>query len=106
MIDIGMTQISKQLQKEWLELRGTVKVDGFYKSKRIVILDRYSLREKAVRYSSPAAGIWRWRIDSSIYPIFERENRFTAIAMDDTKIYNAIIFDYLSLYLINVTVNL
>jgi len=105
-IDIGMQQISKQLNKEWLEMRGTVAADGIYTQKRVAILDRYSFRQLAIRYSSHIDGKWRWRTDAALYPLFERENRFMAIATDEKKIYNAEVFDYLSLYEINVTVNL
>ena len=101
-----MKQVSKKLQKEWLELRGTVKVDGKFGEKRIAIFDRNNLIKTAVRHSNKKDGIWRWRVDEAIYPLFERENRFMAVAMDDTKTFNADVLDYLSLYKINVTVNL
>ena len=103
--DMGMQQISNKLSKRWLEIRGSVNVDGKGERKRIAIFDRSSMSTKAMRYSD-GNGYWFWRIGEKVYPIHERKNRFLVLALDDTKTFNAEVYDYISPVLVEITLDL
>ncbi len=103
--EIGMQQVSKKLEKTWLEIRGEVKVNGKPATKRIAILDRRNLRRMAIRYSNKD-GMWFWRIARELFRLKEIQNRFMVLAIDDTKIFDAQVHDYITPVLVKTTINL
>jgi len=96
----GLRQISSQNYKQWLEISGIVKVDGKPKRKRILVVDRLT-GEVDVIYSD-AEGKFIWRADESVYE--QNEARFLVLTLDDNKIFNAEVADFITPAIVNVNV--
>lgn len=93
--EIGIEQISKRLECIWLEIRGKVMTEGLPSRKRIAILDRYNMNRIAICYSDPQTGKFFWRVQPIGFTLYAL-NRLLAIALDDTKVFNAQVYDYLT----------
>ncbi len=93
--EIGIQQVSKRLECIWLEIRGKVIVENQPARKRIAILDRFNMNRIAMCYSDPLTGKFCWRAQPVGFHVYAL-NRLLAIALDDTKVFNAQIYDYLT----------
>ena len=100
---VGAILKSRTQYKEWLEIKGTVKADGIPKRKRIMVLDRYTTKMDIV-YSNYKTGEYIWHADKKNYN--DIQNRFLIIALDDTKTYNAMVYDYITPVTAKITVKL
>ena len=98
----GIRQVSKQIYKDWLEIKGTVKVDGKPKRKRIMIIDRQ--RGKIDIVYSNSEGKCVWRADKKVYE--QNEARVLVVALDDDMIFNAEVADFVTPAIARVEVRL